>query len=410
MRSYNLIRELSREHDLTVLTTCERDTAGNGLRRRLPDCPDIMEFRHRPVKHNDRRFPLMLVKSWFTRRPVDIERCRVPGLSAEIRRRLDSGNYDLCIADFLCASPNIPRNGGTPVILFEHNVEYMIWKRLARTATSLPQRLVLETEWRRIRRYETKACASAVRTLTVSGEDRDLLREAAPRASVFDVPTGVDVDYFAPRPEVAERNEVVFVGSMDWYPNEDAMRWFMDAVLPLLRKRIPDVVVTVVGRNPSPQFRRLAQTHGVDVTGTVDDVRSYVARAAVCMVPLRVGGGTRLKIFEGLSMGKATVTTSIGAEGLPLVDGRDAVFADRADDFAERIGTLLEDPVRRRQLGEAGRELVSSRYAWPRVAREFSLLCQAACANARPVIPEDATGLNLSRKARRSTGPEYNES
>lgn len=410
LRSYNLIRELSIEHDVTVLTTCESGTVGNELRQRLPDCREIVEVPHRTIKHKDHGFPLVLLKSWFTGRPVDIERCRVPELAAEAREHMDSGNYDLCIADFLCALPNVTSVGTAPVVLFEHNVEYMIWKRLARTGTSLPRRLVLEAEWRRVRSYEIKACASVARTLTVSEDDRDLLRKAAPGASVFAVPTGVDVDYFSPRPEVDERNEVVFVGSMDWYPNEDAMRWFIDAVLPPLRNRIPGVVVTVVGRNPSQHFCRLAKAHGVDVTGTVDDVRSYVARAAVCMVPLRIGGGTRLKIFEGLAMGKATVTTSIGAEGLPLVGGRDVVFADQADDFARQISILLGDPIRRQQLGETGRELVTSRYAWPRVAREFASLCQAACVNAGSTIPADATGVSVSHESRRTMRPEYTES
>lgn len=385
LRSFNLLRELSREHDVTVVTTREPRAPEGILHKELPDCRKIIEVSHRLVKHTDARFKFLLAKSWLSGRPVDIERSRVPALATEVEACLDTGGFDLCIADFLCALPNVPLNGPTPVLLFEHNVEYMIWKRLARTSKSWPRRLVLEGEWRRLRRFERLSCARVARTVAVSETDRDLLRSLSPEASVFAVPTGVDIQYFAPRPKVRERREVVFVGSMDWYPNEDAMRWFIEAVLPELRRRVPDVLVTVVGRNPSTAFSRDAQVHGVHVTGTVADVRDYVARAAVCIVPLRIGGGTRLKIFEGMAMGKATVTTTIGAEGLPLLDGRDAVFADQADDFAKGVADLLLDPGRRRELGEAGRERVASCYAWPRVAREFALLCQSSNAGSRSV-------------------------
>lgn len=388
LRSFNLLHELSRTHEITVITTREPGFPADELARRLPDCRDVIEIPYRPVKHADRRFPFVFAKSWLAGRPVDIERARIPALAKVVRSCLDTGGFDLCVADFLWAIPNVPRSSRTPIVLFEHNVEYMIWQRLARTA-SWPRRLVLEAEWRRVRRYERAACRRVSRTIGVSDADRDHLRALAPGAPVYSVPTGVDVGYFAPRPQVAERREVVFVGSMDWYPNEDAMRWFSEAILPALRKRVPDVHITVVGRNPSVGFCQSALVHGMQVTGTVPDVRDYVARAAVCVVPLRIGGGTRLKIFEGLAMGKATVTTTVGAEGLPLVDGHDVVFADEPEDFADRVAELLGDPKRRRLLGEAGRERVTGRHAWPRVAREFASLCQPAAAAFATLIPPE---------------------
>ena len=407
LRSFHLLRELSREHDITVATTRELDVPGNMLARQLPDCRTVIEIPYRPVKHGDGRFPIMLAKSWITGMPVDMERVRIPELAMQVRSCLDTGEFDICVADFLYALPNIPRDGSVPVLLFEHNVEHLIWKRLARTGRAWARRLALENEWRRLRRYERRACEQVERTVTVSASDRDLLRSMVPGASIFAVPTGVDTQYFCPRPDVTERKEVVFVGSMDWYPNEDAMRWFAEGALPALRKRVPDVLITVVGRNPSPKFTRDMQAHKIHVTGTVADVREFMARAAVCMVPLRIGGGTRLKIFEGLAMGKATVTTTVGAEGLPVVDGRDVLFADRTDDYADRIADLLLDGAWRKQLGEAGRELVVSRYAWPRVAREFALLCQTACVKPLPVdTPEDQMESPTERR-KTSRHPDY---
>jgi len=378
LRSLNLLRELSREHEVTVLTTYDPASDWGVLRPRLPDCREVLEVPHRPVKHDDPGFLGLLLKSWMMGTPVDILRCRNPALAAEVGTRLRGGGFDVCVADFLCAVPNVPFDTDVPVVLFEHNVEHMIWKRLAGTAGLHPRRLALEPEWRRLRGYEARACAAATRTIAVSETDRDQLQALAPSSGVFSVPTGVDVTYFQPRTDVEERNEVVFVGSMDWYPNEDGVRWLIDAVLPTLRAQVPDVTVTVVGRRPSPRFSRMANAHGVHVTGTVDDVRGYLARAAVCVVPLRVGGGTRLKIFEALAMGKATVATSVGAEGLPVSNGAELVVADGPQAFAREVAGLLTDPERRRSLGEAGRRLVEDRYAWSGVAREFVRLCEGA--------------------------------
>jgi len=378
LRSYNLLRQLSRDHDVTLATTRDPGAAEGALASRLPDCREVVEIPFRLVKHGDPRFVGLLLQSWLAWTSVDVLRCRVPKLAAAVESRLRAGGFDLCVADFLCAVPNVPLSGPVPVVLFQHNVEHMIWKRLARTSGLRPRRLPLEIEWRRLRRFETRACMTVARTLTVSEQDRDLLSVLSPGASVEAVPTGVDVGYFRPRPDVAERREIVFLGSMDWYPNEDGMRWFIAAVLPAIRRRCSDVSVTVVGRRPSPGFVRMAHAHGVEVTGTVVDVREYLARAALCVVPLRVGGGTRLKIFEQLAMGKATVTTTVGAEGLPVRKGREVVVADGAGDFAAEVVDLLEDPERRRRLGKAGRQLVVEDFSWERVACEFVRLCSGA--------------------------------
>jgi glycosyltransferase involved in cell wall biosynthesis len=170
---------------------------------------------------------------------------------------------------------------------------------------------------------------------------------------------------------------------MDWYPNEDAVLHFVDTILPRIRRDVPDVSLTVVGRNPTPRLRRLGEQAGVRITGTVDDVRPHVANAAVCVVPLRVGGGTRLKIFEALAMGKAVVSTSIGAEGLPVESGEHAMIADDPDDFASAVVRLLQRPDERHRLGSAGRRLVEERFSWHEVARRFEALCEDAVTVAR---------------------------
>lgn len=285
-------------------------------------------------------------------------------------------SVDLCVADFMVAVPNMSLAGPVPVVYFAHNVEYMIWKRLHDNETRSWRRVLLGIEWRKMRRCEASACNDAHLTVAVSPQDRDALAALAPDGEVRAVPTGVDIDYFVPDDDAETPDHLVYMGSMDWHPNEDAVLYFIDTILPRIRRARPAVSLTVVGRNPSRHLQRVAAQAGVRITGTVDDVRAFVAAAAVVVVPLRVGGGTRLKIFEALAMGKAVVSTTVGAEGLPLIDGTHWLRADEPAAFAEAVVTLLRDPARRRQLGAAGRRLVEERHSWAQVATEFEALIE----------------------------------
>jgi len=163
----------------------------------------------------------------------------------------------------------------------------------------------------------------------------------------------------------------VFTGSMDWIPNEDAMKHFCQDVLPLIRAQEPDVTLSIVGRAPTPAVQRLADIPGVEVTGRVDDVRDYVGRGGVYVVPIRIGGGTRLKIFEAMGMARAVVSTTVGAEGLPVTHGRDVVIADAPQEFANAVVSLIREPARRVQLERAARDLVVAHYDWSAVAGQL---------------------------------------
>jgi glycosyltransferase involved in cell wall biosynthesis len=174
-----------------------------------------------------------------------------------------------------------------------------------------------------------------------------------------------------PSPDEHQGDSLVFVGAMHWRPNQDAIQYFVDEILPLVRDRRPDVSIAVVGQEPPAHIQKLDSLPGVHIVGRVDDVRPYVDAATVYVVPLRIGGGTRLKILEALAMGKAVVSTSVGAEGLDVVDGEHILIADSADEFADRIERLLADPSLRGKLGRAGRALVTERYRWDSLARKL---------------------------------------
>jgi glycosyltransferase involved in cell wall biosynthesis len=183
------------------------------------------------------------------------------------------------------------------------------------------------------------------------------------------IPTGVDTKYFAPRPASAQASRrIVFTGSMDWLPNSDGVVYFCHEILPLIRRAEPDTTFTIVGRSPTPAVRRLVENEGIEVTGRVEDVRPYLQNAAVYVVPLRIGGGTRLKIFEAMAAGRAVVSTTIGAEGLPTEHGRHLLLADTPRDFADAVITLLRDPATRSAIEAEGRALVTGRYDWSAAA------------------------------------------
>ena len=378
LRSFNILSELAREHEVSVFTTHLPDEDGEALKRQLPQCKRVQSFPFAAPKFRDRRFPLVLARSWFSSLPVDVYKHRVPELRRAVDELLAAGEIDLCIADFVFAAPNVPLGGPVPVMFFSHNVEYQILRRLADAQDDPIRRGLLAIEWRKMRRYEAEVCRKARLTVAVSAHDRELHQADAADAVIRDVPTGVDVGYFKANGTPEDPVELVFTGSMDWHPNEDAIRHFIDEILPTVRREVPQVRLTVVGRNPSTGLRRAAEGAGVKVTGTVDDVRPYIDGAAVYVVPLRIGGGTRLKVYEALSMGKAVVSTGVGVEGLPLAPGEHYLKADDPAAFASAVVTLLRDPERRHALGDAGRQLTQERFAWPQVARVFGTHCEAA--------------------------------
>ena len=324
---------------------------------------------------------MALARSWLSRDPVDLWKWRVRDLRDRVRALIDTGHVDVVVADFLFAAANVPFRGPVPTVLFEHNVEYLIWKRLCDIETRPWRRALLAVEWRKLRAREADACRLADLTVAVSDDDRQRLAAIAPGGHIAAIPTGVDTDYFAPGAAPEQPGKLVFSGSMDWQPNEDAVLFFIDQILPLIRAQSPDVSFTVVGRNPTERLRTAAAAAGVIVTGTLDDIRPAMADAAIAVVPLRAGSGTRLKILEAMAMGKAVVSTTVGAEGLALVPGEHFLAADAPAEFARAVLSLLRNEKERRRLAEAGRDLVERTGSWAQVARQFDSLCESAVAH-----------------------------
>jgi glycosyltransferase involved in cell wall biosynthesis len=298
----------------------------------------------------------------------------------EVRRlvaeRLADTQLDAAVCDFLAASLNFPHPLPKPAVLFQHNVESALWRRRADAERHPARRAVYRIEARKMERYERAAVARFHHVIAVSEHDRALMAAMTEPSRLSVVPTGVDVSrYRALVGREAVGPLVLFLGSMDWEPNVDAVEYFCGDIWPRVRRAVPEARFRIVGRRPHPRVRRLA-SDSVEVTGTVPSVLEHLEQTAVFVVPLRVGGGTRLKIFEAMAAGRGVVSTTVGAEGLDVRHGRDLLLADDAETFADHVVTLLGDRHRRRRLERAAAEL-ASRYDWPVITRQFESVLEA---------------------------------
>ncbi len=269
-------------------------------------------------------------------------------------------------------------------VLFQHNVEAQILERHAQVSDGLLRRAYMFDQYRKMKRFERLCGGHFDHVVAVSTQDEQIFRERYGWTNVDAIDTAVDTDYFQPRPDQEQPNRVMFLGSMDWLPNQDGVRFFADEVWPKVLQQVPDALFQIVGRNPPPNVLALGERQGIQVTGSVPDVRPHLAQAAVVVVPLLVGGGTRLKIYEAMAMAKPTVSTTIGAEGLPVQPGVHFFQADDARSFADDIVKLLAEPGLRQEMGQASNRFVRQHYASETIARQFEAISRKVVARMAP--------------------------
>ncbi len=212
--------------------------------------------------------------------------------------------------------------------------------------------------------------------IAVSEQDRENFCFLYGLDNIVTIPTGVDIEHFSPQDISTKPTSLVFVGSMDWLPNEDAVLYFASDILPILKKELSGIHLTVVGRNPSPRLKkRLNLVPEIHLTGWVDDVRPYIAKASIYIIPIRIGGGTRMKIYEAMAMGKAIISTSIGAEGLAVKDEENILLEDNPFEFSKKIIMLGKNQKMRAKLGEKASTFVRQHCSWQQVGKVFEEIC-----------------------------------
>jgi sugar transferase (PEP-CTERM/EpsH1 system associated) len=378
IRSYNMLKELKRSCQITYLTL-DDGTAEPGAREQASEyCHELVSIPHRLRQKFTAGFYLELALNLTSKLPYAIKKYESSAMRNEIARRVAKARFDVLVCDFLAPAVNVPPGLSCPSVLFQHNVEAMIWKRHYEVQANAARRAYLLQQWQKMRAFERKMCPLFDSVVAVSRDDRELMQRDYDVKAIYDVPTGVDTAFFRPSGERKRRPEnLVFTGSMDWLPNEDAIRYFIEQILPRLRQAVPNVTLTVVGRNPYPALIELSRRDpAVIVTGRVEDVRPFMEEAAVYVVPLRIGGGTRLKIYEAMAMEKPIVSTSVGAEGLPVKDGQDILLADTPESFTEAVVRLLRDENLAADIGLRGAAKVRERFGWNTVAESFANICE----------------------------------
>ena len=394
IRSFNLLKHLARRNDFTLLS--------------YYDGPQDKEYE----EEINRIVPTVAVSTgapessagqminYLKRLPNSAPYAVTKFTSNKVRSLISEWDrqrrFDVLVCDFLSASLNFEKGLRTPVVLFQHNVESALWKRQAKHEASPVKRLAFKIESAKMSPYERAAVRRFQHVIAVSDHDRELMSAMTDPSRISVVPTGVDLaEYGAltkkPRPLHEEPN-VLFLGSMDWEANIDGVDFFCRDVWPSVKAAVPAAKFWVVGRNPPPRIATRA-SDSIVVTGRVDSVLPYLHDAAVFVVPLRIGGGTRLKIYEAMAAGKATVSTTIGAEGLDVHHGEDILLADDAESFAASVVDLLKDNEARTRLGENAARL-AAQYDWAIISQRFEkILVQATeVASPQPVTLDVAAG------------------
>jgi sugar transferase (PEP-CTERM/EpsH1 system associated) len=316
------------------------------------------------------------IRALLKRKPITVARYDLPAFRQKLHSVLAEQTFDLVHYEMLHAAQYVVETD-IPRVLSQQNVDSHIWGRLCEQTQHPIRKLLFWWQKRSFARYERTMSPKFNVVTCVSEIDRDLLQGACPDQPIEVIPNGVDTVLYQPDPDAEEPATLIYTGSMDWYPNEDAVVYFADEILPKIQAEHPDVQFYIVGKSPTEWVEQLAGLPGVIVTGRVDEIKPYIGRATVYVVPLRIGGGTRLKILEAAAMGKAVVSTQVGAEGLHLVDEEAIFIADDPSHFADAVNRLIADPALRRQIGEGARQHVEAEYDWQRIGERLHRLYES---------------------------------
>jgi glycosyltransferase involved in cell wall biosynthesis len=331
-------------------------------------CKEVITVPNQPFGYQGRPKRTLQLRSLASLRSFEWATHVDPAFTAKLRELLARETFDVITFEFSHMAPyrreiaDVAR--GAVFVLDEHNIEYEILRRTAASESGVVRRVYNAVNWRKLRAEELDAWRTFHGCSVTSLHDRDLLLRDLPGAKVAVVPNAVDLEYFRARPEASpvEPQTILFFGAINYFPNSDGLKFFLDEIFPAVKARMPGAKLRVVGHTP-PQLLALAN-ESIEMKGFVPDLRTEIERAAVVIAPLRIGGGTRLKILEAMAMAKPVVSTPQGAEGLEVTHERELLLADTPAGFAEQLVRLLGDPALAARLSAGARKLVEQRYGW----------------------------------------------
>lgn len=367
IRTFNLVSRLARNHRVRYLAYGH--SRGDSRRELETAGIETIAVKQQVPGKSGPVFYARLAANLLSSEPYVVSSHHSADFRKAVQAAISNRKPDVVIAEWTPYSMYFDTCAHLKRVIVAHNVETDIWKRYYDNETNRVKKWYIRRQMEKMERFERGAFGSADGATAVSERDAEVIRSFNPRMLVSVIDNGVDLDYFAAATDDRRRSsKLVFTGAMDWRPNQDAVMFFVDAVYPLLREKYPGIEAAFVGRNPPGQIARLGTMAGITVTGTVDDIRPHVRDAAVYVVPMRIGGGSRLKILEALAMGIPVVSTTVGAEGLDVMDGENILIADSPVEFVRQVGNLLGNRELAARLGSAGRELVERRYGWDFIA------------------------------------------
>jgi glycosyltransferase involved in cell wall biosynthesis len=369
IRTYNVLRLLARAFDITALCF-ERATppgtqADGDIQASLSALGRLADVSVFPLpqRHSRLRYVWDHLRSAVLGRVYTEFVYQSEAFHRRLTELLNYTAFDLVHADSLAnLFRYLPACSSIPIVCVHHNVESDLLRRRAAIETRRMRRTYAGYQARLMKEVERAWCERVALNIAVSPQDQASLKRIAPKSRVIVVPNGVDLDAF--RPTAEKGSGVAFVGGMNWFPNGDALEFFSHQILPHLRAAKRRVPVRWIGAASDEQKRVYQERFGIELTGYVNDARPFMLDAACHIVPLRVGGGTRVKILTSWAMGKPVVSTSIGCEGLAAVDGENILIRDEPTSFADAVVNVLEDDVLRRRLGERGRDTAERLYSW----------------------------------------------
>jgi len=371
LRNYNLVRRIAADHQVWLAAFAKSDEQVDAVSRMEGFCAGVEFVRTGPQSalSNLPKFAAYVLKGT----PPELRFFVSGALVRKIRDLMARLRFDVIHIEQVHMGlyvNHVPRNERRRTVWGLHDIDYPKFKRIIPLEPKTARRLRLRLNNRLMRSWEPRHAAKFGRCITVSDLDRRLLMEGNPRLKVEVIPNGVDTRMFTPLAEPKGAGALIFVGNMAYRPCVDAVLYFTRQILPLIKQAVPDVELWIVGQNPSEQILKL-NGDGIHVTGRVEDVRPYYGRCLASVVPLRAGGGTRLKILEALAMGRPVVSTSVGCEGLDLVDNEHILIADDPLSFARKTVGLLTDRSLREKLAGQGRQIAAARYDWSLIAKRL---------------------------------------
>ena len=388
VRNYSIIKALHYEgHEIILVSFQDKaDKPADDLNDWCGECCYVQLPRRRRIEDY-----LLRVRALFSGVPFGVLRFYSDRMGQAIVHQLRCRSFDAVLCDDIYQVANVNTHDGIPLLLNKASLVYEEVERYAARCRNPLLKAYALMESRLVRKWELESCSNADLVLACSERDRAMLEQADSGTRAVVIPNAVDLhEYEACSGD--DGRTAVFCGAMDWYPNQDAVSFFASAVLPKLRQLAPQIRFLVVGRNPSASFRRSVAQHGrVEFSGTVSDIRPLLRRAAVCVVPLRIGSGTRIKILEAAALGKPVVSTSIGAEGLEFEDGREIILADQPEDFAAQVARLLSDEHLRCRIGSAARRRINESYAIEAVRTALRGAFEVLHGSAQPLIEQSQT-------------------